>query len=170
MNLTDCGQSTNFGFRVAGILLKNNKILLQSDNLIDFWTLPGGSVKLFESSEEALKREFLEEMDIEIEIVRFLWVVENTFAFDNIKSHGIGFDFIVKPVEWQNKLDLDEFSGIEKDFAIEGTRYENVKNLKLKFRWFDLSELDSITIKPKIYHQALKNIPKYPIILRNLEI
>ena len=160
----------NFGFRVAGILLKDNKVLLQTDDLVDFWVIPGGSVKPFESSEEAIKREFLEEMGVEIEVGRLLWIVENSFVFDNIKMHGIGLDFLVKPIEWSEKLSKEEFTGVEDDFHPDGTRYEKIKDLKITFRWFDIAELDTITIKPKVYHEALKNIPDQPKILRNLEV
>lgn len=61
-----------FGFRVAGVLLNQGKILLSTDDHVDFWVLPGGGVKPFESSEEAIKREFREEMGVEIEVVRLL--------------------------------------------------------------------------------------------------
>ena len=42
-----------FGYRVAGVLLNNGKVLLSTDDQVDFWVLPGGGVKPFESSEEA---------------------------------------------------------------------------------------------------------------------
>ena len=62
------------------------------------------------------------------------------------------------------------FYGIEDDFKTVGTRYEHLEDLKLTFRWFDIAELDTVTIKPKIYHEALKNIPEHPVLLRNLEV
>lgn len=162
--------SGGFSYRVAGVLLNQGKVLLSTDDKVDFWVLPGGGVKPFESSEQAIKREFLEEIGVEIEVVRLLWVVENSFIFDGVATHGIGLDFLVKPVEWTEKLTSDTFYGLEDDFQTAGTRYENLENLRLTFRWFDLAELDTIMIKPKIYHQALKNIPQHPVLLRNLEV
>ncbi len=56
------------GYRVAGIMVKDGKVLLQADEFNDFWTTPGGGIKMFESSEEALKREFQEELEADITV------------------------------------------------------------------------------------------------------
>ncbi|MCL2155584.1 MAG: NUDIX hydrolase [Leptospirales bacterium] len=56
--------------RVAGILINNNEILLiahKKDNDI-YWLLPGGGVDYGESLSEALIREFIEELNIEITV------------------------------------------------------------------------------------------------------
>ena len=159
-----------FGYRVAGVLLNKGKVLLSTDDQVDFWVLPGGGVKPFESSEEAIKREFQEEIGVKIEVVRLLWIIGNSFIFDNIKVHGIGLDFLVNPIEWNEKLTREMFYGFEDDFKVIGTRYEHLEDLKLTFRWFDIAELDTVTIKPKVYHEALRNIPEHPVLLRNLEV
>ncbi|NHJ05034.1 MAG: NUDIX domain-containing protein [Candidatus Heimdallarchaeota archaeon] len=160
-----------FCFRVAGILINDGKILLQTDDLVDFWVLPGGSVKLFESSEQAIKREFKEEMKLDIEIDRLLWVVENSFDFDNTKIHGIEFIFLVKPLNKISGLKQQVFQGIENDLTVTTESiYKDQKELTLTFRWFHSSELDSITIKPQIYNSELKNLPNHPKLIRNLEI
>ena len=122
-----------FGYRVAGVLLNKGKVLLSTEDQIDCWVLPGGSVKPFESAEEALKREFLEEIGVKIEVIRLLWIVENSFIFDNLKLHGIGLDFLVEPVEWDEKLSKDIFYGLEDDFRPLGTRYEHLENLRFNF-------------------------------------
>ncbi|GAI02982.1 unnamed protein product, partial [marine sediment metagenome] len=57
-------------------------MLLFTEDLIDFWVLPGGSIKMFESSEEAIKREFQEEISVSIKVERLLWIVENSFELD----------------------------------------------------------------------------------------
>ena len=162
--------SARFGFRVSGLMLRAGRVLLASDELANFWVLPGGSVKLYESSADALKREFLEEIGVKIELIRLLWVVENSFEFEGLREHGIGLDFLVQPVKWTRKLLQDEFGGLETDYQVPGTRYEGQEELKLIFRWFKISELDAITIKPKIYHQALRDIPDHPVLYQNLEL
>lgn len=159
-----------FGYRVAGVLLNKGKVLLSTDDQVDFWVLPGGGVKPFETSENAIIREFQEEIGVKIKVVRLLWIVENFFVFEDIRVHGIGLDFLVKPIGWNEKLSKEEFYGLETDYKVVGTRYENLGDIKLTFRWFHVSELDKITIKPKIYHDALNNIPKHPVLLRNLEV
>jgi len=160
----------DFAFRVAGILIHDGRVLLSTDDQVDFWVLPGGGVNLFESSEEALVREFREEIGVTIEIERLLWVVENSFIFDNQKFHGIEFNFLVRLNEMDEILSLDQFTGVEDDFKPSGTRYEDIERLILNFQWFEIDKLDNITIKPAIYHQVLKNIPEHPVLYRNLEI
>ncbi|HUU79534.1 MAG TPA: NUDIX domain-containing protein [candidate division Zixibacteria bacterium] len=160
-----------FCFRVAGILMNKRRILLQTDDLVDFWVIPGGGVKLFESSEQAIKREFQEEMKLKVEVDRLLWIVENSFIFDNTKLHGIEFTFLVKPLNEISGFNQREFHGIENDITVPTESiYKEHEDLKLTFRWFKPEELDSITIKPDIYTNELKNIPSHAKLIRNLEI
>jgi len=67
--------------RVAGILINNNEILLiahKKDNDI-YWLLPGGGVDYGESLSEALIREFIEELNIEI-TVKDLALISDSIA------------------------------------------------------------------------------------------
>lgn len=56
--------------RVAGIIIEDEKILLISHKKNDsvYWLLPGGGVDYGESLEEALVREFSEELNIDIRV------------------------------------------------------------------------------------------------------
>ncbi|HPI89685.1 MAG TPA: NUDIX hydrolase [Spirochaetota bacterium] len=70
--------------RVAGILIENDKLLLiahKKENNI-YWLLPGGGVNYGESLSDALKREFLEELNISVENHEILLV------FDSIDPSG----------------------------------------------------------------------------------
>lgn len=53
-----------FKFRVNGILIHNNKILLVKIHKNTFYCLPGGHVKLGEDTESAIIREIKEETRI----------------------------------------------------------------------------------------------------------
>ncbi|MHA1154594.1 MAG: NUDIX hydrolase [Candidatus Heimdallarchaeota archaeon] len=147
----------NFTYRVAGVVLKDNKVLLHRAEFDDFWALPGGSAEIFETSEEVLKREFLEESGITIEVERLLWVVENFFEYDKEKYHEIGLYFLVVPLDSEEKLQQDEFIGIEEYF-----NNEKYGKFKLIFRWFTMEQLDDIVVKPKFLNEALKKIPEHP--------
>lgn len=66
--------------RVCGVLIKDNSILLVQHKLKKnkelFWSPPGGGVKFGERLTDALKREFLEETNLEVEVGKFLTIHE----------------------------------------------------------------------------------------------
>ncbi|MDA9594495.1 (deoxy)nucleoside triphosphate pyrophosphohydrolase [bacterium] len=53
----------------SGVIIKSNKILIglraEGDSGAGMWEFPGGKIELNESSEDAIKRELREELDIE---------------------------------------------------------------------------------------------------------
>ena len=69
----------NFKFRVSGLIIKNNKLLLVDMDDSGFLCLPGGYVELGETTEIAVKRELLEEVGKKFDISKYLGVVENYF-------------------------------------------------------------------------------------------
>ncbi|MHA2141933.1 MAG: NUDIX hydrolase [Candidatus Thorarchaeota archaeon] len=157
--------------RTEGVMINNNRILLSRAEEDDVWVLPGGSVKLYETTEEALEREILEEMGFEIEIQRLLWIVENMFDFEASdiapqfppgKYHDIHFTYLIKPKAEDGEWLKEEFYGIEDDWAPD-------RSLKLVFRWFAPDELDDINLVPVCMKQVLKKMPDYPTVVVNRE-
>ena len=75
---------------VLGLAIKNNKILVSEgyDKVKDetFYRCLGGGIEFLEKSEEALKREFMEEININITVKDFLGISENIFTFQGKKS------------------------------------------------------------------------------------
>ena len=67
--------------RVSAIIIKSGKILLvhRIKPSKEYFVLPGGSVKKNEKNANALIREIKEETNLEIEIDRLLWKVNNEF-------------------------------------------------------------------------------------------
>ena len=66
--------------RVCGICIEHKEILLVNHQSLnegnDFWSPPGGGMEFGISAEENLKREFLEETGLNIEVGKFLFVHE----------------------------------------------------------------------------------------------
>ncbi|ARS35111.1 NUDIX domain-containing protein [Pontibacter actiniarum] len=66
--------------RVCGICVQNNKLLVvRHGKTVDnkaFWVPPGGGVQYDESMQDCLKREFLEETGLQVQVSRFLFVNE----------------------------------------------------------------------------------------------
>ena len=59
----------------AAIILKDNKVLIAQrapeDNLADIWEFLGGKIEPGETSQECLKREIREELDVDIKVLDF---------------------------------------------------------------------------------------------------
>ena len=70
-----------------GLAIKNNKLLVSEgfDKVKNetFYRCLGGGIEFLEKGEDALKREFLEEINIDIIVKDFLGISENIFT-----SHG----------------------------------------------------------------------------------
>lgn len=66
---------------------------LHHDNVDDerFARIIGGSIEFGEKAEEALRREFQEELGTEIENLRFLKVIENIFTYKGRSEHEVTF-------------------------------------------------------------------------------
>jgi 8-oxo-dGTP pyrophosphatase MutT (NUDIX family) len=131
-----------FNFRVAGVAYARGRVLLQRVAGIDFWFLPGGRVEMFESAEDALRREIREELGIEGRIGRLLWVAENFFALEGRQYHELGLYFAL---DLPASVDADEeFLGIE-------------PVVELCMRWYPLDDLPEV--RPGFLRHALRQPP-----------
>ena len=67
-----------FNVRVYGIWIKNEKILLSHENIDGFEMIkfPGGGLEYGEGALDCLKREFKEELDVEISRTKLIQVSE----------------------------------------------------------------------------------------------
>ena len=103
----------NFKFRVSGLVIKNNKLLLVDMDDSGFLCLPGGYVELGETTQVAVKRELLEEVGKKFDISKYLGVVENYFINKYSKKiHEISFYYLMIPIE---NIDTNDFTIIEND-------------------------------------------------------
>lgn len=64
---------------VAAIIIKDNKIFVSQRGYGEFkggWEFPGGKIEENETPEEALKREILEELNVHINILKYIKTIE----------------------------------------------------------------------------------------------
>ncbi|MDF2922506.1 MAG: hypothetical protein K0R57_1420 [Paenibacillaceae bacterium] len=130
-------------FRAAGVLLRNNKILVQCDKGV--YALPGGHVKIGETSEETLIREYAEETGATIICNRLLWVEETFWEWDQKKAHGIVFYYLIS---LETNTDLPENCFIsQKD------------NRNIMLEWVPIEELKQLQIYPAFIKEKIAHIP-----------
>ena len=133
-----------FNYRVSGVVIKDNKILLNRLKNDDFWTFVGGKVAFGENSEKAIVRENFEETGANIKVERLAACVENFFIFNSKRWHEILFFYVLK----DDNEELDIFEG-EREIK------DNSDGI---YKWFDFSELDKIKIQPECSQQIIKNL------------
>ena len=130
-----------FGSRAAGIMIDGDKrVLLSRLEDDDIWVLPGGLIRLNETSQETVKREFFEETGFEIKVDRLLWIIENFFVFNDEKYHEVGFYFLVSPQARARNQKLKETSHRKKGILREklGDISSFVEKSKISNRFFKL--------------------------------
>lgn len=96
---------------VAAILKRKDKVLIakkrQGKPLAGYWEFPGGKIEEGESPEEALIRELKEEIDIEIEVNKY--VGESVYDYGNNKVISLkGYIATLKSGEIK-LIDHDEY-------------------------------------------------------------
>ncbi len=136
-----------FTYRVAGIAIHDGQALLHRAVSDDFWSLPGGRCMAREPSTAALTREMREELGVNVQVERLLWVAENFFTLDGVICHEVGLYYRMELPDDAPQLDpYQSFSGQE-------------GALELIFRWFPLSELGKIRLYPMFLRAGLQAIP-----------
>ncbi|MDZ4665983.1 MAG: NUDIX domain-containing protein [Bacteroidota bacterium] len=123
-----------FNVRIYGVLIQNNKVLL-SDEYIKgnhITKFPGGGLEFGEGTVDCVKREFVEELNLEIEVESHFYTtdffVASAFAPNN---QVISIYYKVKPV----KPITESFSSKAHDYKIkEGAQ---------SFRWISLDKLNT---------------------------
>ena len=141
-----------FSYRVAGILIRDNNILLQKPLDEDGYALPGGHVSFGEISEKALIREFREEIGAEIKVKQLLLIGENFFPWDDKLCQQICLYYLV------SLCDLPQI-------PLEGSfmAYDEILNerIDLEFFWLPLSRLNRIKLYPLNIVEHLVALPDH---------
>lgn len=94
---------------VLGLVRDGNKLLVSKgyDKLKEqeFYRCLGGGIEFLEKSEDALKREFKEELNIDVEVGRFLGIAENIFTYKGKNAHELVlfYDAYIYDKDYQEK-------------------------------------------------------------------
>lgn len=85
-----------FNHRIAGLGFRDGHVLVHRATHEAFWTFPGGRAEIGETSQETLRREMMEELEVEAKIGRLLWIVENFFDYEGKAWHELGLYYLME--------------------------------------------------------------------------
>jgi len=122
-----------FNVRVYGILINSDDNVLLSDEEefgFQFSKFPGGGLEYGEGLIDALKREFIEECNVEIEVIEHFYTTDFFIKSVFNESQVISIYYLVEP---KTELGL-HFKEKSFDFDSEG-------DIRQAFRWKSIEEL-----------------------------
>ena len=139
--------NARFSCRVVGVAIEEGRVLLHRALRDDFWALPGGRAEVLEPSAATLRREMQEELGIDVEVVRLLWLAENFFGYEGLNVHELGLYFLMQvPHDWPLRTSDESFAGEE-------------NHLPLEFRWFPVADLPGMVVYPSFLRTGLQTLP-----------
>lgn len=129
-------ENKHFNIRVYGLLInEQNEILLsdEEEQGIQFIKFPGGGLEYGEGLIEALKREFIEECNLKIEIIKHFYTTDYFIqsAFGN-GGQLVSIYYLVKPLQEIN------FKIASREYDFDG----QIGKSKQCFRFVPLSSLE----------------------------
>jgi len=128
-------QGRDIRVRVAGVLINEGKLLLVAHKKNDsiYWLLPGGGVDFGESLTEALEREFLEELNINVKVKDLLLIAETIYPSGDRQILNICF--------------CCQYSGGEYQLGNEQRLYD--------FNFFTIDEVENMKILPPLNRELI---------------
>lgn len=138
----------HFYFRAVALILSGDKLLIARDEHAEYFYLPGGKVRLNESTQDAIKRELSEELNIQAEIGRLVWVTENFFLEDvsQERYHEIAFYYLADI----SKTDLLK-RGVSFTMMEDGYPFY--------FEWVAIDQVKDLYIYPDFLKNRITHLP-----------
>ena len=138
-----------FVCRVAGILVRDGKVLLQKPNNTNEYAFPGGILIFGETTVEALNRRWREETGVNIDVGELKWIEENIFILDGKPCQQICLDYIVNFKDSENNSITDGFTAF--------TYSKDDKNA-VCFYWIALDDVKKLTVYPENAAELLQKL------------
>ena len=128
-----------FSYRVAGILIKDGRVLLQKPSNDPGYAFPGGHVSLGETNAQTLEREFCEEIGAEVTVGPLAWVGELFFPWGDRSCHQICLYYLVS---------LTEESSIPLNGTFQGVENLEGQSFHMNFVWVDINRTEELELYP----------------------
>jgi len=134
---------------VAGYLVNDNKVLLIHHRKLDIWLPVGGHIEVNETLDDAIKREFLEEVGIEIELPQ-----TNPIESTRVKQLATPFHSNLHNVKDHNHSCF---------YYLCTAKNPTVRiNHEVKaYRWFTKGDLSETIVPSDVRSQAMKALEIY---------
>lgn len=149
MDTTFQTEQGTFNYRVCAILISEGRLLVMRDEGAPYEYLPGGRVNLHETAEDAIVREMKEELGIDAEIVRPLWL-NQSFFIESVSAeryHELCLFFLV--------------DAPKTDLARRGERFTRVEGKHTHaFAWIPFEELEGRTLYPAFIKSEIFHLPR----------
>jgi len=127
-----------FSYRVAGICVKDGRVLLQKPVGDTAFAFPGGHAEFGETNAETLVREFREELGAEISVGALKWVGEIFFPWGDKPCHQLCLYYLV---------DITDSVTPQSGMFYGSEQLEN-DHFKLEFHWVPIEKLADIELYP----------------------
>ncbi len=127
-----------FSDRVAGVLIRDGKILLQCLAGASDFAFPGGHVSFGETHAGALAREMCEELDVAVDVGALRMVGEITFPWKDRPCQQICLFF---------NMTLCDDTALRFD-ALAATDNIEDTDIPIEFHWVPLADLPSLSVYP----------------------
>ncbi len=149
MDITYKTENGRFNYRVCAVIINDEKLLAMRDERSPYFYLPGGRVKLHETAEAAVLREVKEELNIDAEIIRPLWVNQGFFTEDvsGERFHELCFYFLI---------DISQTELLAKGNAFRMHEGYHVHD----FEWLEFERLKDEFIYPAFIKTQIFDLPE----------
>jgi len=131
----------------AGIIIIDHQVLIakRPDNKHQggLWEFPGGKIELNESAQQALRRELLEELNIDVQKEQFFKRVEFDYFKENKLDKRVSLQFFI----------VSEFTGKPKGLEGQKIKWVSVEHLND----YNFPEANQVVVK------ALMSLPDFKI-------
>jgi len=147
--LQTLGDRSGFKLRSAAVIVRDERLLVHRGTDQDVWYLPGGTGEFGETTRETLQRELREELRVDADVGRLLWMVEHFFTTPNRRWHQLA---------WLFETSLPEGC----DAVRRETWEDDQPDGRVIFRWTPLGELPSLRHAPGFLAAAIRDLPREP--------
>ena len=158
MDLTFSMKDGVFNYRACAVIVQNVRLLAMKDKRSPYYYLPGGRVKLHETAEQAVLREVREELQIEADIVRPLWMAQNFFTEDvsGERFHELCMYFLMDVSGTELPVVENHFIGAETE-------------KKQQFYWLTFEQVEREYLYPLFLKKHIRNLPEQFTLLTEIE-